>query len=110
MRLPGTSFLRIAATTSSSVRSAAWAQTDLTFRTFAAYLPELFPTRFRASGQGFCWNSARCATAIGPLIGGVLVGAFGSFPAAAVSTSVFYIIGMGAIWFGPETKGVPLSD
>lgn len=80
------------------------------FGTFAAYLPELFPTRVRASGQGFCWNAARCVTAIGPLIGGVLVGTFGSFPAAAASTTVFYVIGMVAIWFGPETKGVPLSD
>jgi MFS family permease len=80
------------------------------FGTFAAYLPELFPTRVRASGQGFCWNAARCVTAIGPLLGGVLVGTFGSFPAAAVSTSGFFVIGMIAIWFGPETKGVPLSD
>jgi MFS family permease len=80
------------------------------FGTFAAYLPELFPTRVRASGQGFCWNAARSLTAIGPLIGGVLVGTFGSFPAAAVSSSVFFLIGMVAIWFGPETKGVPLSD
>jgi MFS family permease len=80
------------------------------FGTFAAYLPELFPTRVRASGQGFCWNAARSVTAIGPLIGGVLVGTLGSFPAAAVSTAGFYIIGMIAIWFGPETKGVPLTD
>ncbi|MDB5582687.1 MAG: major facilitator superfamily [Bradyrhizobium sp.] len=80
------------------------------FGTFAVYLPELYPTRVRASGQGFCWNAARCVTAIGPLIGGVLVGTFGSFPAAAASTTVFYLIGMIAIWFGPETKGVPLSD
>jgi MFS family permease len=80
------------------------------FGTFAAYLPELFPTRVRASGQGFCWNAARCATALGPLIGGVLVGTFGSFPAAALSTSVFFLIGMIAIWFGPETRGVALDD
>lgn len=80
------------------------------FGTFAAYLPELFPTRVRASGQGFCWNAARSVTAIGPLIGGVLVGAFGSFPAAAASTASFFVIGMIAIWFGPETKGIPLSD
>ncbi len=80
------------------------------FGTFAVYLPELFPTRVRASGQGFCWNAARCLTAVGPLVGGVLVGTFGSFPAAAASTTVFYAVGMIAIWFGPETKGIPLSD
>jgi MFS family permease len=80
------------------------------FGTFAAYLPELYPTRVRASGQGFCWNAARCVTAIGPLIGGILVGTFGSFPAAAASTTAFFVIGMIAIWFGPETRGIPLAD
>jgi MFS family permease len=80
------------------------------FGTFAAYLPELYPTRVRASGQGFCWNAARCLTAIGPLIGGYLVGTFGSFPAAAASTTAFFVIGMIAIWFGPETRGIPLAD
>jgi MFS family permease len=80
------------------------------FGTFAAYLPELFPTRVRATGQGFCWNAARCLTAIGPLIGGMLVGTLGSFPAAAASTAIFYAVGLIAIWFGPETRGVPLRD
>ena len=80
------------------------------FGTFAAYLPELFPTRVRATAQGFCWNAARSATAIGPLVAGTLVGTFGSVPAAAASTSVFFVFGLVAIWFGPETKGVPLTD
>ena len=80
------------------------------FGTFAAYLPELFPTRVRASGQGFCWNFARSVTAVGPLVGGLLVGTFGSFPAAAASTAAFYVIGLVAIWFGPETRNVPLAD
>ena len=80
------------------------------FGTFAAYLPELFPTRVRASGQGFCWNAARSLTAIGPFIGGVLVGVFGSIPAAALSTAIFFVIGLIAIWFGPETRGIPLTD
>lgn len=80
------------------------------FGTFAAYLPELFPTRVRASGQGFCWNAARSVTALGPFVAGTLVGAFGSLPIAAVSTSVFFCVGLVAIWFGPETRGVPLSD
>jgi MFS family permease len=80
------------------------------FGTFAAYLPELFPTRVRATAQGFCWNAARSATAIGPLVAATLVGTFGSVPAAAASTSVFFVVGLVAIWFGPETKGVPLTD
>jgi MFS family permease len=80
------------------------------FGTFATYLPELFPTRVRATGQGFCWNAARSITAIGPLSAAILVGTFGSFPAAAASTTIAYLVGLVAIWFGPETRGVPLDD
>jgi MFS family permease len=80
------------------------------FGTFAAYLPELFPTWVRATGQGFCWNLARMLTAIGPLAAGTLIATFGSFPAAAASTTVAFLVGLVAIWFGPETRGVPLQD
>ena len=80
------------------------------FGTFAAYLPELFPTRVRATGQGFCWNFARAVTAIGPLTAGLLIGTFGSIPLAAASTCVFFLVGLVAIFFGPETRGVALQD
>src|SRR5262245_32618747 len=80
------------------------------FATFAVYLPELFPTRIRATGQGFCWNMGRTLTAAGPLISGALVGAFGSVPTAATVVAASYLIGTIAIWFGPETRGLPLPD
>jgi MFS family permease len=80
------------------------------FGTFAAYLPELFPTRIRATGQGFCWNMARALTSLGPLAGTVMVAKFGSFPMASAAVSMLFIVGMVVIWFGPETKGIPLGD
>ena len=80
------------------------------FGTFAAYLPELFPTRFRATGQGFCWNMARIVTGAGPLTSGLLVGAFGSIPRAGMVVAWIYVVGLVAIWFGPETKGRSLAD
>lgn len=80
------------------------------FGTFGTYLPELFPTRIRATGQGFCWNFARALTAIGPLTSGALVGALGSVQMAGVAVVAIYALGGIAIWFGPETKGVPLQD
>jgi MFS family permease len=80
------------------------------FGTFAVYLPELFPTRIRATGQGFCWNMGRALTAIGPLVSGSLVGMLGSPPAAAAAITAFYFIGLYAVWLGPETRGVPLQD
>ena len=80
------------------------------FGTFAVYLPELYPTRVRATGQGFCWNAARSLTAISPLIAGWLVAEFGSFPAAAGAVAFAYVVGAVVIWLGPETRGIPLED
>jgi MFS family permease len=80
------------------------------FATFAAYLPELFPTRIRATGQGFSWNAARALTALGPLTSGMLVDFVGSVPNAALTLTASYGVGLIAIWFGPETRGLPLQD
>jgi MFS family permease len=76
----------------------------------AAYLPELFPTRTRGTGVGFCYNMSRLLTAPWPFVGGLLVGALGSVPAAVSTVELFLFVGIIAIWFGPETKGVPLRD
>src|SRR5204863_944702 len=46
------------------------------------YLPELFPTRVRATGQGLCFNFGRILAAGGALMQGKLVGAYGSYPKA----------------------------
>jgi MFS family permease len=80
------------------------------FGTFAAYLPELFPTRFRATGQGFCWNMARTLTAVGPFAAGSLMSTFGSISSAGLTIAWIYVVGMIAIWIGPETRRVPLAD
>src|SRR6202008_2936559 len=40
------------------------------FGSFTYYLPELFPTRLRATGAGFCYNSGRIVAAIGPFVVG----------------------------------------
>ena len=80
------------------------------FGTFAAYFPELFPTRLRATGQGFCYNLSRMLTAPGPLIAGTLVGTFGSIPRASSAVAMVLLVGLVVIWFGPETSGQPLRD
>jgi MFS family permease len=80
------------------------------FATFAVYLPELFPTPIRATGQGFCWNAGRLLTAVGPLTSGLLVEKLGSVPVAAAMFSSAYLVGLLAIWFGPETRNAPLGD
>ena len=47
------------------------------FSGYAVYLPELFPTHIRSTAVGFCTGSARVITSFGPLVAGLLVGAFG---------------------------------
>jgi len=43
------------------------------FGAFSFYLPELFPTRLRGTGAGFCYNFGRIATAFFPFLVGVIV-------------------------------------
>jgi MFS family permease len=81
------------------------------FAIFGLYLPELFPTRVRATGQGICYNVSRAMTAIGPLAVAYFgLATFGSLPHAAATTAIAYVVGLIAIWFGPETWRKPLAD
>lgn len=76
------------------------------------YLPELFPTRVRATGQGFAFNFGRILAAIGALQGGVLVDKVfnGSYPQTGSTIVMIYIVGMIIVWFAPETKGQALPE
>lgn len=42
------------------------------FGSFTYYLPELFPTRLRATGAGFCYNIGRVLAAGGPFLVGMI--------------------------------------
>jgi len=75
------------------------------------YLPELFPTRIRATGQGLSYNFGRIFAAIGALGTGQLMQTFhGSYPQACGTISLVYVLGLVLIWLAPETKGQPLPD
>lgn len=76
------------------------------------YLPELFPTRIRATGQGFSFNFGRIVAAIGALQGGYLLREVyhGDYPRMCSIMSLVYLVGAGIIWFAPETKGKPLPE
>jgi MFS family permease len=41
---------------------------------FSFYLPELFPTRLRGTGSGFCFNTGRYLAAAGPYVVGLALG------------------------------------
>ena len=75
------------------------------------YLPELFPTRVRATGSGFCFNIGRVLAAAGTLVSGQLVKAFdGDYARMCATISLIYVVGFVVIWLCPETKGKPLPE
>lgn len=76
------------------------------------YLPELFPTTIRATGQGFSFNFGRIVAAIGNLQMGNLLSVFDhSYTSACSLIAIVYILGVVLIIvFAPETKGRSLLD
>ncbi|MFN9348181.1 MAG: MFS transporter, partial [Planctomycetota bacterium] len=91
------------------------------FAGFAVYLPELFPTRLRSTGTSFCYNVGRYIAATGPITLGELqkrLAPVGSTPEvklqafrdACTYMSLFFLIGLIALLFLPETKDRPLPE
>jgi MFS family permease len=74
----------------------------------SVWLPELFPTRMRATGMAFTFNAPRFIAFLGPLFAGMLIAQFGGFSKMAVAFSFIYILGFVLVPFLPETKGKPL--
>ncbi len=74
----------------------------------AVWLPELFPTRSRATGLAFTFNAPRFIAFLGPLFAGVLIVQFGGFSRAAMMIACIYILGFCVTPFLPETNGKPL--
>ncbi len=84
------------------------------FGSFTYYLPELFPTRLRATGAGFTYNIGRLIAALGPF----LVGSIAASGANALDSAmqvlfwvgVVPIVGILLLPFVIETKGQELVD
>ena len=74
----------------------------------AVWLPELFPTRSRATGLAFAFNAPRFIAFLGPLFAGMLIVQFGGFSHAAMTIACIYVLGFCVTPFLPETNGKPL--
>jgi MFS family permease len=110
------------------------------FAGFSIYLPELFPTRLRATGVSFCYNVGRYIAALGPFTLGALAAGFGvkaqklaeagapegisasalgalktvakidAFRDAASWMCLIFLLGIFVLPLLPETKGQPLPE
>jgi MFS family permease len=110
--------------------------TLMVFGGYAIYFPELYPTRLRSTGVGFCYNVARYLAATAPFVLGPLAAAFAApagspraeeklseltflsslggvdtpFRYAAITLASVFLIGLFVLPFAPETKGKPLPE
>lgn len=110
------------------------------FAGFSIYLPELFPTRLRATGVSFCYNVGRYFAAFGPLTLGALstelaksaqsraivdagpeiskttldgitaIAKIDAFRDAASWMCLIFLLGIFVLPFLPETKGQALPE
>ena len=78
---------------------------------YAVYFPELFPTRLRGSGAGFCFNMGRVIAAPILFLKGWMVKDKGVTPESAGSLlSLLFLLGLVAVFYAPETRGEELPE
>jgi MFS family permease len=86
------------------------------FAGYSIYFPELFPTRLRGTGVGFCYNTVRYLAAPAPWLMGKLSSVLKEqsvpepFRVAAIIMCGIFFVGMIALIWAPETKGKPLPE
>jgi MFS family permease len=74
------------------------------FSGFGAVTAEIYPTRIRATAQGFTYNLGRVASALAPFTVGSLAQSRGFTTAFATVALAFVLAAVAWIWI-PETKG-----
>lgn len=84
------------------------------FGSFTYYLPELFPTRLRGTGAGFCYNSGRFIASVGPFVVGS-VAARGADSLQSAMSVLFWVgvaplLGLLIVPFVRETRNQALLE
>ena len=75
-----------------------------------ATFAELFPTRVRATGQGFSYNTGRAVGSFVPTLVGVVAPSFGLGPAMGICSACSYVLVLVAVAMLPETRGRELES
>jgi MFS family permease len=79
------------------------------FSGMGAYLSELFPSRVRGSGQGFCYNVGRAIGSIGPALVGYMSGVMPLGIAIGYLAAGAYLLVILSVLTLPETRGRELT-
>jgi MFS family permease len=81
------------------------------FGSFTFYLPELFPSRLRGTGSGFCYNAGRFITAFFPLVVAYAVTQRINPLSILSCVALAPLIGVGLVLagIGEETRGKDLE-
>lgn len=84
------------------------------FGSFTFYLPELFPTRLRATGSGFCYNIGRVLAAGGPFLVGSIAAAGAGDPGVVLRTLFMVgfvpLVGLLLLRWVIETRGQAMPE
>jgi MFS family permease len=75
-----------------------------------ATFAELFPTRVRATGQGFSYNTGRAIGSFVPTIVGVAAASIGLGQAMGICSASSYVLVLVAVAMLPETRGRELES
>jgi MFS family permease len=82
--------------------------TNSDFAVFTLWLPELYPTRLRATGFAFGTSAGRFLGALGPFVVGNLIAHYNNLGTGVATTAWVFLIGLLLIPFAKETKGLEL--
>jgi MFS family permease len=77
---------------------------------FSVWVPELYPTRVRATAASFIFNVSRFVAFLGPIFAGALIVRLHGLANAATAVGLIFVVGLVASFFARETRGQPLPD
>jgi MFS family permease len=80
------------------------------FTILACWIPELYPTRVRATAVSFVFNAPRFISWLAPLLAGTIIAKLGGYGMVALYLGPVYLLALASIPFLRETLGEPLTE